>query len=49
MEFQPQTDEIFTVNGRKHTHTHTYTHTHIHTHIRTTATNQKVQKRKNEI
>ena len=45
MEFQPQTDEIFTVNGRKHTHTHT----HIHTHIRTTATNQKVQKRKNEI
>ena len=23
-----QTDEAFTVNGRKHLHTHTHTHTH---------------------
>ena len=27
-----QTDESFTVDGRKHTHTYTHTHTHTHTH-----------------
>ena len=48
MEFQPQTDEILDGEWTK-THTHTHTHRHTHTHIRTTATNQKVQKRENEI
>ena len=49
MEFQPQTDEIFTVNGRKHTHTHTHIHTHTHTHTHTHNSNKskspKTQKR----
>ena len=31
LEFQPQADEAFTADGRKHTHAHTHTHTHTHT------------------
>ena len=33
LEFQPQRDEAFTVDGRKHTHTHRHTHTHTHTKV----------------
>ena len=35
LEFQPETDEAFAVDGREHTHMHTNTHTHTHTQLET--------------